>query len=660
MIPTTPRRLRPLAWFVLVTFAAAFLGCAAPEAPTPRAPESAAAPPVMVAAPTPEAPPALPAVPSHPLLVRADDVTWGSASAPVTVVVFSDFQCPFCARGAATVAELEKKHGADNLRVVWKNLPLPFHDRAKPAAEAALAVHARLGSDGFWAFHDKLFANQRELSTESLLRFAGEVGVKDLEALRSELAEHRHGARVEADGRLASELGVHGTPAFFVNGVLVSGAQPLPVFDALVNRERAKADVALAQGTPRPALYATMVALNYVAPKPEAPEEDDDPVDTTVYAVPVGRSPVRGSADALVTIVAFGDFQCPYCKRGAATVEAVQKRFGANVRVVWKHEPLPFHPQAEPAAELAEEARAQRGNDGFWAAHDALFALDRVNAESIASLEGKLGLRSGSVKAALEGHAHAKAIDADDELAEALEANGTPHFFVNGRRLVGAQPEAVFAKLVDEELAKAKARVARGTKAGEVYAAIVREGKAGKELERKIVPMPTGTEPFRGGARAKVVITQFSDFQCPFCQRVEPTITKLLEAYGDRVKLVWRNLPLPMHPEAPLAAAAALEAHRQKGNEGFWAMHERLFATRDLSMENLHAMAQAVGLDVNAFDTALRDHRHDAALKRDEAIAEAAGIRGTPAFVINGRFLAGAQPLKKFRRAVERALEETK
>ncbi len=616
--------------------------------------EAAAPPPVPPPAPAPSAPPA------HPLLVGAEDVTWGSASAPVTVVVFSDFQCPFCSRGAATIAELEKKHGPDGLRVVWKNLPLPFHDRAKPAAEAALAVHARLGSDGFWAFHDKLFANQRDLALESLLRFAGEVGVRDLEAMRVDLTGHRFAARVDADLRLASELGVHGTPAFFVNGVLVSGAQPLPVFDALVNRERAKADVALAQGTPRTALYATMVALNYVAPKPEAQEEDEDPVDTTVYAVPVSRSPVRGAADALVTIVAFGDFQCPYCKRGAATVEQVQKRFGSSVRVVWKHEPLPFHPQAEPAAELAEEARAQKGNEGFWAAHDALFALDRVNAESLAGLEAKLGLRHGSVKAAIDAHTHAKAIDADEELAEALEANGTPHFFVNGRRLVGAQPEAVFAKLVDEELAKARARVAKGTKAGEVYAAIVRDGKPGKELERKVVPAPTGTEPFRGAANARVVITQFSDFQCPFCQRVEPTVTTLLEQYGDRVKLVWRNLPLPMHPEAPLAAEAALEAQRQKGNEGFWAMHGKLFASRDFSMESLHERAREIGLDVNAFDAAMRDHRHAAAVKRDTAIAESAGIRGTPAFVINGRFLAGAQPLKKFRRAVERALDEAK
>ena len=651
-----------------MTWTAAFLGCATPDSPAPRAPDSLPAAAPIVAVPTPEPPPVPVPVPGpvpvaspvHPLLVRGDDVTWGSASAPVTVVVFSDFQCPFCSRGAATVGELEKKHGPDALRVVWKNLPLPFHDRARPAAEAAMAVHARLGSERFWAFHDKLFANQRDLALESLLRFAGEVGVSDLDAMRADLTGHRFAPRVDSDLRVASELGVHGTPAFFVNGVLLSGAQPLPVFDALVQRERAKADVALAQGTPRDSLYATMVARNFVAPKPDVPDEEDEPVDATVFAVPVGSSPVRGPADALVTIVAFGDFQCPYCKRGAATVDRVQKRFGSSVRVVWKHEPLPFHPQAEPAAEFAEEARAQKGTDGFWAAHDALFALDRVNDESLLSLEGKLGLRRGSVKTAIDEHRHAKAIDSDEELAEALEANGTPHFFVNGRRLVGAQPEAVFAKLVEEELAKAKARVARGTSAGDVYAAVVREGKVGKDLERKAVPAPTGAEPFRGGAHAKVVITQFSDFQCPFCQRVEPTITALLEQYGDRVKLVWRNLPLPMHPEAPLAAEAALEAHRQKGNDGFWAMHAKLFASRDFSMEALHEHAREIGLDVAAFDASLRDHRHTDAVKRDAAIAERAGIRGTPAFVIDGRFLAGAQPLKKFRRAVDRALEETK
>jgi protein-disulfide isomerase len=299
------------------------------------------------------------------------------------------------------------------------------------------------------------------------------------------------------------------------------------------------------------------------------------------------------------------------------------------------------------------------GAAGFGAAHDALFALDRVSADAFPAIEAKLGLKPGSVDAAIKGKKHAAAIDADEADAEAFEANGTPHYFVNGRRVVGAVPESAFVAIIDEELAKARALQAKGEK--DVYAAVLRDGKPGKDFERKTVPAPSGTEPFRGGAQAKVVITQFSDFQCPFCARVEPTVDELLDLYGPRVKLVWRNLPLPMHPDAPLAAEAALEAQRQKGQGGFWAMHKKLFASsKDLSVANLHRFAQEIGLDVTAFDAALRDHRHKAAVDRDVAVAEAAGIRGTPAFVIDGRFVPGAQPLKKLRRAVDRALAESK
>jgi protein-disulfide isomerase len=594
----------------------------------------------------------------NPIPVAPSDPSWGSSLAPVTIVAFSDFQCPFCSRGAATMTELEKRFGPETLRVVWKNLPLAFHDRAKPAAEAAMAVHARLGSDGFWAFHDKLFANQRALREQDLVQYARDVGVKDIDAFQRDLATHAFAARVDADLRLAGELGANGTPAFFVNGVSVVGAQPVTVFEPIVARELAKAKERLAAGTRPEHLYAAMVAANYAPPKPGR-DEEEEPVDTSVYAVPVGRSPIRGAAAAPVTLIAFGDFQCPFCKRAAATVETLRARYGDALRVVWKHEPLGFHPQAEPAAELAEEARAQKGDAGFWAAHDALFALERVTSESILALESPLGLKAGSVDAAIKGKRHAAAIDADEATAEAFEASGTPHFFVNGRRVVGAQPEAAFVAIIDEQLAKARALEAKGVK--DVYAAILREGKPGKDFERKTVPAPTGAEPARGGAQAKVVITQFSDFQCPFCARVEPTIDELLALYGARVKLVWRNLPLPMHPDAPLAAEAALEAQRQKGNDGFWAMHKKLFASsKDLSVANLHRFAQELGLDVVAFDAALRDHRHKSSVDRDAAMAEAAGIRGTPAFVVNGRFVAGAQPLKKFRRAVERALEESK
>ena len=172
--------------------------------------------------------------------------------------------------------------------------------------------------------------------------------------------------------------------------------------------------------------------------------------------MPVGRLAVHGKADAPVTIIEFSDFQCPFCKRVEPTLKKVQETYGDKVRIVWKHEPLPFHPRAEPAAELALEARAQKGDKGFWDAHDKLFEI-AAEARGRGSREGRartLGLDVDKVKAAIKDKKYKEDIDADAELGEDVQASGTPHFFINGRRLVGAQPFEKFQKIIDEEIAR--------------------------------------------------------------------------------------------------------------------------------------------------------------------------------------------------------------
>jgi protein-disulfide isomerase len=161
--------------------------------------------------------------------------------------------------------------------------------------------------------------------------------------------------------------------------------------------------------------------------------------------------------------------------------------------------------------------------------------------------------------------------------------------------------------------------------------------------------------PFKGGRNARVVIQEFSDFQCPFCGRVGPTLERVLEEYGDRVKIVWRNYPLPMHREAPLAAEAALAAHAQGK---FWQYHDELFENqRALTREDLERYAQELGLDMARFRRALDEHTYQADVQADMEASRAAGARhGTPAFFINGRLLQGAQPFDAFKAAIDAAL----
>jgi protein-disulfide isomerase len=157
--------------------------------------------------------------------VRADDPVMGPAAAPVTVVEFSDFQCPYCGRAVPAVKEVEAAFPKD-VRLVWKHLPLSFHQHAMPAALAAEAARAQGGPSKFWAMHDKLFADQAALSDTTYERYAQELGL-DLARFRRDVADPKLKARVQEDAQLAQRLGVNGTPTFVVNGETVVGSAAL-------------------------------------------------------------------------------------------------------------------------------------------------------------------------------------------------------------------------------------------------------------------------------------------------------------------------------------------------------------------------------------------------------------------------------------------------
>jgi protein-disulfide isomerase len=598
-----------------------------------------------------------------PVPVTADDPVRGSRSAPVTVVMIGDFQCPFTARVQDTIERLEATFAPGQLRVVWKNYPLPFHPHARAAAEAAVGVFALAGNEAFWKFHALVFKNQERLGTDALVGWAAQVGV-DGTKLRQGLEAHTWAEKVDRDLAFVKATGAQGTPHFFINGVALSGAQHLHRFVEIAKAELAKAQAEIAKGASPERIYATMSKANFTNPPPNkegAAEEDDK----TIWRVPLGASPVRGPDTALVTIVEFADFQCPFCKRVLDTLKRVQGTYGDKVRFVWKNEPMPFHPRAEPAAELAEFAYKAKGNAGFWAAYERLFELQSTLEDS--SLEGVakgVGLDVTAAMHAVHAHAFKSIIDADADLGDDVKASGVPHFFINGRRLVGAQPFEKFQTLIDEQLELAKAMVDKGTPPKKVYEQIMKTATGPEPPARKDVSVPARAVPFRGGARAKVVIQEFVDFQCPFSKRARSTMTEILSTYGNKVKLVIREKPLPMHPDASLAAEAALEAFKQKGSDGFWRMHDLLFENQDgtdaLKQPALAGYANVIGLDVKAFVLALDTHSHQAEIDADIAASEAADINGTPSFVINGYYISGAQPFAKFRKVIDRALAEAK
>jgi protein-disulfide isomerase len=170
-----------------------------------------------------------------PVPVDSKDPVWGNRNAPVTIVVFSDFQCPFCSRAVSTLKQLEDDYKG-KLRIAFKQLPLPFHDKAHLAAEAALAANEQ---GKFWPYHDKLFANQQALDRPSLEKYAEELGL-NMAKFRAALDSGKYKAKVDKDAQEGAAVGATGTPTFFINGTRLVGAQPVDRFKAVIDEELKK------------------------------------------------------------------------------------------------------------------------------------------------------------------------------------------------------------------------------------------------------------------------------------------------------------------------------------------------------------------------------------------------------------------------------------
>jgi protein-disulfide isomerase len=162
--------------------------------------------------------------------------------------------------------------------------------------------------------------------------------------------------------------------------------------------------------------------------------------------------------------------------------------------------------------------------------------------------------------------------------------------------------------------------------------------------------------PFKGSRKAELEIVEFSDFQCPFCARVRPTLERIEEEYGDRVRISFKHLPLSIHSKAPEAHAAAEAAHQQGK---FWEMHDRIFANqRQLSRAQYERYAQEIGLDMARFRADLASAEVRSRVKADQTEAARLGVTGTPSFFVNGRYLSGAQPFESFKRLIDEELSK--
>lgn len=230
---------------------------------------------------------------------------------------------------------------------------------------------------------------------------------------------------------------------------------------------------------------------------------------------------------------------------------------------------------------------------------------------------------------------------------------------VNGKTAeVAAEDVDAFYEARKQQIRQPKERVEDQIRRFIRYEDFMKELRAVAEIEMLREPFRVevdATGPKKGPDGAQVTIIEFSDFECPFCNRVNPAIQKVLETYGDKVQIVFRQYPLDIHKNARKAGEASLCADEQGK---FWEMHDGMFDNqKNLGVDGLKSIAASVeGIDVPAFNKCLESGRHAETVQRDLIEGATAGVNSTPAFFINGRYLSGAQPFESFSKIIDEEL----
>jgi protein-disulfide isomerase len=351
----------------------------------------------------------------------------GSDKAPITILVFSDFESFPCARSASVIDGLLKQ--TRDVRVIFKHAPAGSNPNALLAHEAALAG----GAQGkFWEMHDTLFENQTHLTRADLLGYAKSLGL-DLAAFEHALDNHTYRPIVERDLAEAAGLGVTTTPTFFVNGRRLVGPQGYASLGAVI-------ESLLAGIPPDQRVQPEIVAAG--------PAQQID----------IAHAPTRGPATAPISLVEFSDFECPFCAITAPVVRQLLLAYPTQVRFAFKHYPLPMHKESP----LAHEAALAAGDQGkFWEMHDLLFATQsKLTRDDLIAKAQQLNLDVARFTKDLDSHRFKPQVDADRQEGNRLGVDGTPFFFINGHAISGGADLPSFKHLIDAALKETTAPTA--------------------------------------------------------------------------------------------------------------------------------------------------------------------------------------------------------
>ncbi|MFY0535490.1 DsbA family protein [Nannocystis pusilla] len=330
------------------------------------------------------------------------------------------------------------------------------------------------------------------------------------------------------------------------------------------------------------------------------------------------------------------------------------------MRFAYKAFPLEFHGYALVAALMARSALEQ---GKFWSFYDRIFGQKGLDLERLQDAARAAELDLSKIQEDLEALRWGTAVQRDLRQGRRLGVTGTPAYFINGRHINGAKPLELLRSVVREELELAAKWREQGVAPDKIYAHAIADGYREVQVRRPrpglkpdvIYPVPVDDSPQRGPATAPVTIVEFADFECGFCVRGHDTLEKLRRRYGDKIRVVFKHYPLPFHSHAFLAARAAMAAHAEGK---FWEFHDRLYAEKaQFDESTLLQIAKELKLDGKKFKQRLHAADADARIVTDQDLGSTLGVRGTPAYFVNGRAVDGAVPELEFRLVIQEELE---
>ncbi len=595
----------------------------------------------------------------------ASSLLIGERTAPVTVINFSDFECPFSKRAFETMERLQKQYQG-KLAYVYKHYPLATHREARHAAKASIAAEKQ---GKFPEMYRKLFENGQSITEENIALWAKEIEL-DPEQFAKDYADPETDRRLHEDITQGNTFGVRGTPTLFVNGRRLSGANTEQL-ERLVADELAKGEALKKNGVSD--VYTEIIKnglSRYVPPKRPLPVVPKD-----IYAVTVpSHSPTKGPTDAPITIILFTDLECPFCARFHADMTELQKEFRDQLRLVFVNLPLKFHNFAVPAAKAALAAGRQ---EKFWEMHDRLFAEQTAwkkenNFDQY--LDGAaqaLQLDVQKFKKDMDDPRTMEIIHRDLAFADAIGVRGTPGIFINGRYASGAFPLETFRTTIREELDRARPFMEKGLRGDALYQELIKDGKdavfinqaAPEDPDKVFAIKLTGQEPSLGKKSAPITIVEFSDLQCPPCAKVSAAVDALREKHKDAIRVIYKQFPLgKQHPYAEPAARLLLAAKTIHGDDTHQLLRARLFATQtewttggsaDTFFERY---AKELKLDWAKIRTAMTSAAVTESLAEDRAEASKNGVRAVPVLFVNGKKISGPQSTERLKIMIEELL----